>query len=163
MCDTRMPSITEACRGNAEVLALSILRFVAAGYMTSDVACWDAAHDGAERLLGPIEGPRLVAAMTGVMRAIRLERNGEWRFLPATCCRVTEDERSLVALLACARDGAVPVAELQRAAADAIGTYAAPRLLTAAREAAELLNRIEPRLGTPPGEPASGPARAALH
>ena len=33
MHHARMPLITEACRDNAEVLALSVLRFVAAGYI----------------------------------------------------------------------------------------------------------------------------------
>ena len=162
MHHARMPLITEACRDNAEVLALSVLRFVAAGYMTSDVACWDAAHDGAERLLGPIDGPRLVAAMTGVMRAIRVERQGDWRFMPATCCRVTEDERSLVALVAAARDGATSAQALRDAAAVAIGRPAAPRLVTAAREAGDVLNRIEPLLQPGAGDPHM-PGRAPLH
>lgn len=159
---TAMPLITEACRDNAEVLALSVLRFVAAGYMTSDVACWDAAHDGAERLLGPVDGPRLVAAMTGVMRAIRVERHGDWRFMPATCCRVTEDEHRLMALLAAAR-GETAADGLRSAAAAAIGRPSAPRLVTAAKEAGSVLNRIEPLLEPVPGEPARPPAGAPLH
>jgi hypothetical protein len=158
----RMPLITEACRDDAEVLALSVLRFVAAGYMTSDVACWDAAHDGAERLLGPIDGPRLVAAMTGVMRAIRVERQGDWRFMPATCCRVTEDEKSLIAVVSTARDGGTPPELLRDAAALAIGEPAAPRLVAAAREAGSLLNRIEPLLQSCAGR-RPAPARAPLH
>ena len=36
-----------------------------------------------------------MAALVGVMRAIRRERREDWRFMPATCCRVTADERAL--------------------------------------------------------------------
>jgi hypothetical protein len=37
-----LPKLTEVCTDEAEVLALTITRFIAAGYMTQDVACWDA-------------------------------------------------------------------------------------------------------------------------
>jgi hypothetical protein len=139
-------SIAEACSDDAEVLALSVLRFVAAGYMTGDIACWEAAHDGAERLLGAIEGADLVAAMTRLMRAIRAERHGEWRFMPATCCRVTSDEARIVGLLALARRDSTDLPALRSAAAASIGCEAAPRVATAARAAADLLDSVQPLL-----------------
>jgi hypothetical protein len=43
-----MRRVADACRDEAEILALSVARFVAAGYMTGDIACWDAAFNGAE-------------------------------------------------------------------------------------------------------------------
>ena len=43
------PRIRDVCADESEVLALAIARFVRAGYMTADVACWDAAYDAAER------------------------------------------------------------------------------------------------------------------
>src|SRR3712207_6718645 len=76
-----LPKVGEVCPDDASVLALSVPRFIAAGYMTGDVACWDAAHDGAERVLGEAEAPPFVAAMTAVMRAIRAERATDWSFL----------------------------------------------------------------------------------
>ena len=52
-------------------------RFVAAGYMTGDVACWDAAYDGAERVLGEVEGPAgfLLVAPVSIKP---LPRNSVW-------------------------------------------------------------------------------------
>ena len=70
-----MPRVADVCGDDADVLALSVVRFVAAGYMTRDVACWDAAFDGAERLLGPDEGGRFVACAVGIVRALRAERD----------------------------------------------------------------------------------------
>lgn len=132
------PRVVDVCADDAEILALSIVRFVASGYMTGDVACWEAAHDGAERLLGADEGGRVVAAMVGVMRAIRRERSTDWRFMPATCCRVTADERDLVALLAAARRGGHGA--VTSGAADLAGVAAAPALSAAVRLAAAVLD-----------------------
>jgi hypothetical protein len=153
----RMPSVAEVCADDAAVLALSVARFVAAGYMTNDVACWDAAYDAVERVLGPEEGAPLVSRLTAVMRAIRAERQADWRFMPASCCRVTDDERGLVELLQGAREGRW--SEVATRAAALAGTQSAPRLSAAVRAAAETLDLIE--LGAEP----VGPSRrsAALH
>ncbi len=67
--------------------------------MTSDVACWNAAFDGAEQLLGPAEGCRFVACVVAIIRALRAEREEDWSFMPASCCRVTGHECALVNLL----------------------------------------------------------------
>lgn len=155
-----LPLVSEACADDAAVLALSVTRSIAAGYMTGDVACWDAAYAGAEAVLGDVEGPAFVAALTGVMRALRAEREADWSFLPATCCRVTAHEGELLALIELARgpsrDG-VP-----QAAARLAGVSLAPRLARAAHGAALALDRIKPSL--PPTRPATPrPARAALH
>src|SRR5215217_5041437 len=95
----QLPTVAEACANEAQVLALSVTRFIAAGYMTQDVACWDAGCQRAGEVLGPVNAPRLVAAMIGVMRALRAERKQPWQFMPATCCRVTRDEISLLRAL----------------------------------------------------------------
>src|SRR3954468_1112265 len=54
----RMPNVAEVCADEAQMLALSITRFIAAGYMTQDVACWDAGRQCAEEVLGPAHAPR---------------------------------------------------------------------------------------------------------
>ncbi len=77
-----MMKITDACADEAEVLALSTIRLVAAGYSTGDVACWDMAYAQTENLLAPAMAGRLVAVITTLIRAIRAERAAEWRFLP---------------------------------------------------------------------------------
>lgn len=159
MCrhDQHHPSrVADVCTDDSEVLALAVLRFVAAGYMTSDVACWEAAHDAAERALGPIEGPQLVAAMTGIMRSIRRECMGEWRFLPATCCRTTADEELLIRIIGSARRGSV--SEMREAAAALMGG-AATCLCESVSSAAERLNQLQTRFAPC----ASHANRASIH
>jgi hypothetical protein len=155
--DQQTTQIADICADDAEVLALSIMRFVAAGYMTSDVACWDAAYDAAERMLGPVEGPQLVAAMTGIMRAIRSERGGDWAFMPATCCRATADEYQLIGLISCARRGLRT--DLQEKAEALTRGRPASSLCACVTAAADRLNALP--LGLAPRSPR--PANAAIH
>ena len=155
--DQQISRIADICADDAEVLALSILRFVAAGYMTSDVACWDAAYDAADRVLGPVEGPQFVAAMTGIMRAIRCERAGDWAFMPATCCRATANESQLIDLIGCARRGLR--ADLQEKAEALTRGQPASSLCACVTAAADRLNAL--RLGLAPQTPR--PANAAIH
>ncbi len=136
--------VSDACRDEAEVLALSIARFVAAGYMTGDIACWDAAFNGAEELLGADEGGRFVAGMVGIVRALRIEHDGDWSFMPASCCRLTGHECALVALINRGRRG--PWDELAQEAAALAGRPAAPRLTAAVRAAAETIDAAALRL-----------------
>ena len=35
------PLVREVCKDDVTVLALSVIRSIASGYMTSDVTCWD--------------------------------------------------------------------------------------------------------------------------
>lgn len=143
MNDTRpgaMRGITEACADDAEVLALSALRMIAAGYSTGDVACWDMAYTGVERVLRPEAAGRLVASLTTLFRAVRAERPAEWRFMPATCCRVTTDEEGIIRLLAAARRGTAP--HVARAGAEVTGASASPHLRDAAGAAGRVLDEV---------------------
>jgi len=45
---TALPRIEDVCQDEIEMLAISIGRFITAGYVTGDVACWDAGHDRAD-------------------------------------------------------------------------------------------------------------------
>jgi hypothetical protein len=155
--DQQTSRIADICADDAEVLGLSILRFVAAGYMTSDVACWDAAYSAAERMLGPIEGPQIVAAMTGIMRALRREREGDWAFMPATCCRATADEYQLIGLIHCARRGLH--ADLQDKAEALTGGQPAQSLCACVTAAADRLNAL--RFNPAPRIPR--PANTSIH
>ena len=140
----QLPTVSEACAHEAQVLALSITRFIAAGYMTQDVACWDAGCQCAEEALGPAHAPRLVAALIGVMRALRTERKQPWQFMPATCCRVTRDEIDLLRALSQARgsDRSARAASTR----DLAGGGASPRLMAALEAATETLEAIKPML-----------------
>lgn len=139
-----MRRVAEACRDEAEVLALSVARFVAAGYMTGDIACWDAAFNGAEDLLGADEGGRFVAGVVGIVRALRVEHDGDWSFMPASCCRLTGHECALVALIGRGRCGAWD--EVAQEAAALAGRETAPRLTAAVRSAARSIDAAASRL-----------------
>jgi hypothetical protein len=139
-----MRRVADVCGDEADILALSVARFVAAGYMTCDVACWDAAFDGAEQLLGPCEGGRFVACVVGIVRALKLEREGDWSFMPASCCRLTGHECALVALIARGRRRDWDA--VARAAAAIAEREAAPRLTAAVRAAAGPIEAAAARL-----------------
>jgi hypothetical protein len=125
--------VRQACSGEGDVLALAVTRYIASAYLTGDAVCWEAAHDHAERELGLAQGARLVAAMSAVMRALRAERGGMWTFMPASCCRVTDDELELIRLMALARLG--PGSAIEAGAARLARQPEAPRLAAAVREA----------------------------
>ena len=146
----------DVCADRAEALALSITRFLAAGYSTGDVACWDAAYSGAEHLLGAEPGGRLVASLIGLIRALRTERVGGWTYMPVTCCRVTTDEQAMMRLIALARLG--DDNSVNQAAADLAKRPAAPGTTAAAHTLGEVLEDIAgalPRVGSRVRSPTS--------
>jgi hypothetical protein len=143
------PLVRAVCKDDVTVLALSVIRSIASGYMTSDVACWDVGFDGAERILGDVEGPRFVSAMAGLMRAIRAERQGDWTFLSATCCRVTSDELTLLSALDEAE------CNLPARCARLAQTSLAPRIERSVREAHAVLARTR-KLIRPAGSELQG-------
>jgi hypothetical protein len=140
------PKVTGVCTDEIQILALTVTRFIAAGYMTQDVACWDAGHQRAEEALGYVNGPRLIAAMTGIMRALRAERQQPWQFMPATCCRVTSDEVSLINALAQA--GGADPAPFAPVFQTLTGQNEAPRLAHALKVAAQALEDFKPALAS---------------
>jgi hypothetical protein len=156
----RLPHVTEVCANESEVLGLSIIRFVAAGAMTGDAACWDAAHDCAESVLGWREGSALVAAMACLVRALRRQRTTAFTCLPAPCCRVAPDECELLDLLSLARRE--DCADLPVAAARLSGAADGALLAEAARAAGEALDRAQERLLPPDGWAPFGRA-ASVH
>jgi hypothetical protein len=141
----RLPLLTDVCPDDAAVLALSVLRFVAAGFSTGDVTCWDTAFNGAERVLGPGRGPCCVAAMITLMRSIRAEYSGDLSFMPISCSRVTEHEQSVVELIELARAGRHRETRMK---ADRLACKAAPKTVAAVESAALLLNHVAPDLGS---------------
>jgi hypothetical protein len=134
---SNLPKVQDVCQDEIEELAISIGRFIIAGYVTGDVACWDAGHDRAEAMLGFIDGPRLVASMAAVIRALRGERGKPWHFMPANCCRLTLDEIDLIELLAAGRLGDRDA--VVEGAIRLTGSRSVARLVTAALSAGEVL------------------------
>lgn len=142
-----MAKVADACADDAEVLALSTLRMIAAGYSTGDVACWDMAFARAERVLCVETAGRLVASVATLVRAVRAERPDPWSFMPVTCCRVTGDEAMIVRLMTVSRGGASH--EIAAAACDVTGRNVSSSLETAARVVAQALEEAASALGMP--------------
>jgi len=141
------PTVAEVCTDEMQVFALSITRFTATGCMTRGVACWDAGCLSADDVLGPMNGPRLVAELIGVMRARQTERQQPWQSRSATCCRVTRDEIGLLSALG--HPQGADRAALASATRVLIGREVAPRLTAAFEVAAETLKSIRPMLAMP--------------
>jgi hypothetical protein len=139
-----MPQLRDVCADDAEILAVAVVRYIASGAMTSDAACWDAAFDHADTHLGHHEGAAFVGAMASLMRAIRIERSITWRFLPANCCRLTDDEIDLVALISAARGRRFD--ELRSIARLITSTTYPERLMESARQAATAIEVARDRL-----------------
>ncbi|WP_293853687.1 hypothetical protein [uncultured Alsobacter sp.] len=138
------PHVRELCGDAPTLLALSVIRYIASAAMTADAACWDAAFAAAEDALGPVEGPQFVGVMAGLTRALRVERQGDWHFLPATCCRATDDEADLIrALRAAGGDGERACVELAR-------TPRCPRIRDSLRDVAACLHQAAGSLAHPP-------------
>jgi hypothetical protein len=149
--------LLDACTDDADVLALSVLRSLVAGYTTGDIACWEMAHVGAERVIGSEAAAMLVASLMALVRTIRIHGREDCCFLPVTCCRVTGDERTVLAILAAARRDGGQHASLSKA--DLVRKDGEAALEAAVRTAARVLNEIGSRdlTTSPPG------VRAALH
>jgi hypothetical protein len=100
-----LPLLSEMAGDKMEILALTLLRFVFAGFCCGKVACWNAGMDVAANVLGDDDGALLYSRVLMLGRAIQRERHGNFNFLPGNCCRITEDEIEVLALLKAARNG----------------------------------------------------------
>ncbi len=149
--------VLDACPDDAAVLALSVVRMIAAGYSTGDVACWDLAYAGAERVLDPTMAGHLVGCLTSLVRSVRATRRGDWSFMPASCCRVTGDECRLLTLLTAARAG--QPAAVARLADAVAGGAPASEVQAAVLEVATVMAEVSRTLKPP----ADAAAPAALH
>lgn len=97
------PLLTEICETPDDILAICVLRFVLAGYCHNRAQCFDAAADAAAAVHGEQYGLTLMTRAMAVVRALRTERNGDFRYLPANCCHISEDEQELVAAMIAVR------------------------------------------------------------
>ncbi|MFL9826977.1 hypothetical protein ABTU92_19160, partial [Rhodoplanes sp. SY1] len=93
------------CGDAGEQLALALVRYVCAGYMTASADCWDAAYACAEHAFGPVDGPSFVGRAGALVRALRTERRGGFAFFPVSCAQVSGDEAALLGLVQAARAG----------------------------------------------------------
>jgi acyl CoA:acetate/3-ketoacid CoA transferase alpha subunit len=86
-----LPLLAETCETTDDILAICVLRFVLAGYCHDKMQCFDAAIDAAASIHGEQLGLALMTRAVAVVRALRADRNGNFRYLPANCCRISED------------------------------------------------------------------------
>jgi hypothetical protein len=91
-----LPLLAQTCQTENDILAICVLRFVLAGYCHDRMQCFDAAIDAAASIHGEHFGLAIMTRAVAVVRALRAERNGNFRYLPANCCRISEDEQELV-------------------------------------------------------------------
>jgi hypothetical protein len=93
------PLLAEVCETEDDILAMCVLRFVLAGYCHDRMRCLDAAIDAAACVHGEPFALALLTRAVAVVRALRAERNGNFQYLPANCCRISEDEQELAAAM----------------------------------------------------------------
>jgi hypothetical protein len=80
---------------------LSVLRFIAAAYVTGEAECWEAAFRFADEAAGD-DGPLLVARVASLVRLIR--RHHDLVCLPPSCSGLSVDEKRIMMLIGLARD-----------------------------------------------------------
>jgi hypothetical protein len=86
-----------------EALAISLIRFVFAGYCSGKVDAWDRGFEAASNVLGHDGGAIFFSRVLTLGRAVKAERHGNFNFMPDHCCRVSEDEIELLGALQAAR------------------------------------------------------------
>jgi hypothetical protein len=97
------PTLGEMTFDDHEALAVSLSRFVFAGYGSGHVAAWDQGFEAALSVLGERRGLAFFTGVLALGRAVKAERVGTFHFLPIGCCRICEDEIELLAALQAAR------------------------------------------------------------
>lgn len=138
-----MPHLARCARNRSEVLAMTVGRFILAGQLHGDGACFEAAYEVAESVLDMSEAVDVVARVTCVVRSIRRERTGNFHFLPPNCCRLTPDEVNLLVALQAAIDG--DISAFAGALALLTRGNAANRTAQAMSLLAETIGRVETR------------------
>ncbi len=98
-----LPHLQELVADPHEALAISLIRFVFAGYCTGNVAAWDQGFEAAASALGHDGGSVFFSRVLTLGRAVKVERLGDFEFMPSHCRRISEDEIELLGALQAAR------------------------------------------------------------
>lgn len=86
-----------------ENITLDVFRCVCDVYATGSAQPWEIAMKISEERLGAGEGPMLVALVTALLRALRIERKLGFSYLSIGCQHVSPDELAVTGLLKSAR------------------------------------------------------------
>ena len=138
-----LPHRDIACRDEFAAVALSLLRFIGAAYVTGDAGCWEAAYRFADDAAGAAEGPLLVARAAALVRVLRRCRDRDLVYLPSSCNRLSAEEAQLMVLIEAARRGS-PV-ELEIAVSALVETGHGAEAIRAANALADLSRRQRSR------------------
>jgi hypothetical protein len=98
-----LPCLQDHAADWHEALAISLIRFVFAGYCSGKVEAWDHGFDAASRVLGHDGGAIFFSRVLTLGRAVKAERHGDFNFMPGHCSRISDDEIELLAALQAAR------------------------------------------------------------
>lgn len=98
-----LPKLKDLARDPHEALAMSLLRFVFAGYCSGRMDAWDKGFDAAEEVLGHEAGALFFSRVLTLGRALKTERIGNFNFMQGHCSRISEDELELLAAIQAAR------------------------------------------------------------
>lgn len=94
-----LPKLSSLGLSAIELLTLRILRTICLGCEQDQLSYWDNAFDFAERQIGEIDGPPLVARCISLLRAIRANRPGAFCYMSVGCEHISEDEQALLAVI----------------------------------------------------------------
>jgi hypothetical protein len=100
-CD--LPRLRDRTSDPHESLAISLMRFVFAGYVSGRIEGWDHGFEAAAQVLGHEAGAMVFSRVLTLGRALKAERQGTFRFMPVHCTRISEDEVELLQALQTAR------------------------------------------------------------
>lgn len=155
-----LPLLADSTCDPLEVLTISLVRFAMDGYCGGRVQRWDAALRTSIEVLGPVDGPPVLARTLALVLAVRSERRRCFRFLPSHCGRISEDEMELLAVLQAARRSDADL--LHDFAASLVDRPDAPQLKLAARALAALLDRLAKLVASDRGRGESDAATTAM-
>jgi hypothetical protein len=94
-----LPTIESLGLAPIELVILDLVRCFCHGYASRNLAAWEHAFRIADDRLGLADGPILAARVTALIRAMRDERQVHFGFMALGCCRISEDEEALMALI----------------------------------------------------------------
>lgn len=134
-----LPLLAETTRDPLEALAIALVRFAMEGYFSERVERWDAALRASIEVLGPVDGPAVLARILALVLAVRNERRRRFRFMSTHCLRISEDEMELLAVIQAARRADADI--LDGFAAMLVDRPDAPQVKLAAHALAAALDR----------------------
>ena len=125
------------------MLILEIVRSLCAGYEYDNLAYWEHAFQVAEEHMGEIDGPSFVSRCVMLLRALRAERAGGFRYMSVECIHISEAELDLMALVRAGSSTQKGDQQLSLAAGKLATINNPSKLMTAARALGAMCIRFQ--------------------